>query len=130
MATTRCDEPTINTQDTMELALSPLTKEAVVIARLNPSDLLVLETNTSRYEFTVLNPVRREGLLTGGKLAAHLISVKWSGTIIKNIFSDIVDQKVLSCGSRAIFHLVKGCYPNNFLVTSPVLRLVLQRNTH
>ena len=130
MTITLSNELTTTKEPTMELASLPVTKEAVEVARLKPADLIVLETNASRYEFTVLDPVRREGLLTGGKLAARIVSVKWSGTVIKNTFDDFVDHKILSCGGRAIFHVVNGRYPNNFLVTSTIVRMVLQRDPH
>jgi hypothetical protein len=107
---------------------APLVKKAVEVSRLHYADLIVIETNTSRYEFTVLDPVMREGVLSGGSLAAHLVSVKWSGTVIKNAVSEFFDRKILSCGGRALFHVVNSSYPDNFLVTSPIVRMFLQRN--
>ena len=114
--------------DTAKLDVVPIAQKALEVARLHYADLIVIETNASRYEFTVLDPVMREGVLSGGLLGARYVSVKWSGTVIKNVLNDFFDRKVLSCGGRAIFHVVNGHYPNNFLVTSPIVRMFLQRD--
>ena len=114
--------------DTAKLDATPMAKNALDIARLQYADLIVIETGTSRYEFTVLDPVMREGVMRGGVLDAPFVSVKWTGTVIKSAMSDFFDRKVLSCGGRAVFHIVNAPSPHNLLVTSTIVRLFLQRN--
>ncbi|NOT60359.1 MAG: hypothetical protein HOP19_09060 [Acidobacteria bacterium] len=111
---------------TAKLDGTPIAKKTLEVARLHHADLIVIETHTSRYEFTLLNPVMREGVLSGGVLEARIVSVKWSGTVIRSALNDFFDRKILSCGGRALFHVVNGRYPNNFLVTSPIVRLFVQ----
>jgi hypothetical protein len=46
--------------------------------------------------------------------------------MMKGTPSEQIDRRLLLCGGRAIFHVVHGAYPNNFLMTSTILGLSLQ----
>jgi hypothetical protein len=128
---TLSNEWTLAHDDTANLALrvpaAVSDTAALEVARLRSADVILIETRSSVYTFTLFDPAMRQGWLSGGLLETKAVIVKWSGTVIKNAPGEQLDRKLLLCGGRAIFHIVHGSFPNNFLVTSTILRLSLQR---
>jgi len=99
----------------------------LVMAHLRSTEVIVIETKSSTYTFTLLDPVTRRGLLRGGLLGAGALSVKMSGMIFKDTPEGQFEQTTLCCGGRAIFHITSGSMQNNYLVTSIILGLTRQQ---
>lgn len=104
------------------------TANEVAFNELNPTDRLLLKTKNSQYEFFILDPVEKRGLLAGGSLGNQQREAILMGTLAENTKSLYSDCPVVKLGDRVLFALVDTGEAESFFTTG-VLELVHERVT-
>lgn len=96
------------------------------LAALGSGDHILIETLNSRYEFSVLDPVSGQGLLSGGTLGSD---VQWAFLVgaLDDQSRDSVELACLKTDSRALFYLET---PLGFrsLILSKIARIIHTRS--
>jgi hypothetical protein len=75
--------------------------QGIISEYLYGIDRLSLQTLKSNYQFTVIDPFNRKGLLTGGVLGSQRLEAVLAGTI--SVDSTDFDSSELKPGRRAVF---------------------------
>jgi len=92
----------------------------IAIYDLKARDKLLIQTQHSTYCFTVIDPVRMSGFLSGGVLLNRQHVAFFKGALIGDGFKAEGDSSSLTVDSRAIFYLEEN---RDHLITSAVTRL-------
>ena len=104
------------------------TANEVAFNELKPTDRLLLKTKNSQYEFFILDPVEKRGLLAGGSLGNQQREAILMGTLAENTKSLYSDCPVVKLGDRVLFALVDTGDAETFFTTG-VQELVHERVT-
>jgi hypothetical protein len=97
----------------------------LLLKDLRMSDSLTIQTEYSTYAFLVTDPVQKAGILTGGKLKRHMMSV-----ILVGVLDDREDRGTvgdepgrLRTGAQAVFYL-KSAEGVRRITTSPIKKIL------
>jgi len=99
----------------------------ISLSDLGSGDVIVIETQNSRYEFSVLDPLSGHGLLSGGSLASD---VQWAflvGALDDRSGDAAVDLACLKTDARALFYL-ETLMGFRSLILSKVIRIIHTRS--
>jgi len=99
--------------------------KSIEFDKLSRSDTISVQTTKSNYQFSVLDPSNRKGLLSGGSLGDHAIEAFLSGMVSDD--SRDFDTAELKTGGRAVF-FVESKKSVRRLITSMVTDLAVERN--
>jgi hypothetical protein len=102
-----------------------ITYKSIEFDKLSCADTISVQTVKSTYEFSLLDPSNRKGLLSGGSLGNHAIEAFLSGTVSPD--SRDFDMAELKTGARAIF-FVESKKSVRRLITSVITDLSVARN--
>lgn len=94
---------------------------------LSNEDEISVQTQGSKYQFSVQDRSTRKGLLSGGKLGNHQIEAVITGTVSED--HDDFDSNVLRTGSRAVFFIVESHNRVRRIITSVVTDIALVHRT-
>lgn len=100
------------------------TYKSIDFDKLTRADTISVQTMKSSYQFSVLDPCNRKGLLSGGSLGDHAIEAFLSGMVFDN-HRDF-DTAELKTGGRAIF-FIESRKSVRRLITSVVTDLAVVR---
>jgi len=101
-----------------------VTYKSIDFDKLTRADTISVQTMKSSYQFSVLDPCNRKGLLSGGSLGDHAIEAFLSGTVSDN-HRDF-DTAELKTGGRAVF-FIESKKSVRRLITSVVTDLAIVR---
>ncbi len=97
--------------------------EVVNLDSLRPRDYLIIHTENSVYRFTIIDPEKRQGLLTGGSLGYHRIKATLEATIPTDAAEGIGKAMTVREHSRIVF-IVPSEKKTERLVTSLIIKLI------
>src|SRR5215471_15758091 len=80
-----------------------VTCKSIDFDKLTGADTISMQTMKNSYQFSVLDPGNRKGLLSGGSLGDHAIEAFLSGTVSDN--HQDFDTAELKTGGRAVFFI-------------------------
>ena len=98
--------------------------KTIGLDRLCKGDRVSVQTQRSRYEFSVLDASTQRGTLTGGALGNQILEVFLCGTISKDRTDS--DSRKLKTGGRAVFFIDQK-HKAQRLVTSPITDIAIVR---
>lgn len=75
---------------------------------LSADDRVVIRTKNSSYNFLVINPAHRQGMLSGGKLGDSPRSAVLIECLSDDKENTAAGPRVLKPGSRALFYLMSA----------------------
>jgi hypothetical protein len=101
-----------------------VTEKSIAFDKLSRSDTISMQTAKSNYQFSVLDPSMRIGLLSGGSLGDDAIEAFWTGMISEDRRD--FDQDELKTGARAVFFIESKASVKR-LITSTVTDLSVAR---
>ena len=94
----------------------------ITFNELRANDSLLIETRNSTYNFSIVDPKSRLGVLSGGALSDHAEDATLIGVKLESGAVDS-DTSRLTTHSRALFYLhISGCFRS--LTTSVITSLV------
>lgn len=96
--------------------------EEVNLDDLRAKDYLIINTENSVYRFTIIDPEKRYGLLTGGSLGYHRIKATIEATIPTDSPEGISKVKTIREHSRIVF-IIPSEKTTERLVTSLIMKL-------
>jgi len=110
----------------MELAVcdvytTGVESQGIISEYLYGIDRLSLQTRKSNYQFRVIDPFNRKGLLTGGVLGDQVLEAVLTGTISED--STDFDSSELKPGRRAVFFVANDDLVQR-LTTSVITEIV------
>jgi hypothetical protein len=97
----------------------------LLLKDLRMSDSLTIQTEYSTYAFLVTDPVQRAGILTGGKLKRHMMSVILVGVLDEREDRGRAGDEPgrLRTGAQAVFYL-KSAEGVRRITTSPIKHIL------
>jgi|SRR6185503_10286776 len=98
--------------------------KVIELDRLSKGDRVSVQTQRSRYQFSVLDASTQRGTLTGGALGNQILEVFLCGTISEDRTDS--DSSELKTGSRAIF-FIDLKHEAQRLITSPITDIAIVR---
>jgi len=101
-----------------------VTEKSIAFDKLSRADTISMQTKKSNYQFSVLDPSNRKGLLSGGSLGDDAIEAFWTGMVSED--SRDFDTDELKTGGRAVF-FVESKTSIRRLITSTVTDLAVAR---
>ncbi|HEY3135485.1 MAG TPA: hypothetical protein VGL29_05485 [Blastocatellia bacterium] len=96
----------------------------IALDELHEADTLSVQTKESKYQFSVLDPSRRMGTLTGGVLGHEIFNAYLSGTMSGD--NTNFDSRELKTGARALFFIDLRNSARR-LITSVITDIVLDQ---
>lgn len=81
---------------------------SVALDNLSADDRVVIRTKNSSYNFLVINPAHRQGMLSGGKLGDSPRSAVLIECLSDDKENTAAGPRVLKPGSRALFYLMSA----------------------
>ena len=101
-----------------------VTCKSIDFDKLTRADTISVQTMKSSYQFSVLDPCNRKGMLSGGSLGDHAIEAFLSGMVSDN--HQDFDTAELKTGGRAVF-FIESRKSVRRLITSVVTDLAVVR---
>ena len=98
--------------------------KAIMLDQLCKGDKVSVETRRSTYQFSVSDPSRRRGTLSGGALGSQVLDVFFSGTMSEDTTDP--DPSELKTGARALF-FIELEHHAQLMITSPITGVELVR---
>ena len=97
----------------------------LLLRDLRTSDSVTIQTEYSTYAFLVTDPVQKAGILTGGKLKRHMMSVILVGVLDEREDRGRAGDEPgrLRTGAQAVFYL-KSAEGVRRITTSPIKHIV------
>jgi len=90
----------------------------LALNELNATDTIRLETKNHKYEFVVLDPAGKRGLLSGGSVGDNQREAILIGSMAKNTKGFDCDNQVVKMGDRVLFGIITDKEPESFFTTS------------
>jgi hypothetical protein len=103
-----------------------VTEKTIAFDTLSRADTISMQTTKSNYQFSVLDPSIRKGLLSGGSLGDDTIEAFWTGMISEDRRDFDTDE--LKTGARAVF-FVESKASIRRMITSTVIDLSVARTS-
>jgi len=101
-----------------------VTEKEIAFDRLRRADTICMQTTRSNYQFSVIDPSIRKGLLSGGSLGDDTIEAFWTGMVSED--NGDFDEDKLKTGARAVFFVESRACIRRF-ITSTVTDLDVAR---
>ena len=84
---------------------------------LSAADEIAIQTNNSHYQFLLIDPSEKRGILSGGSLGDRQREAILVGTLAYNTNAFAIDSPVMRVGDRVLFCLIDGNEAENFFTT-------------
>ncbi len=94
-----------------------------VVTDLNSADTILIHTANSTYRFSLIDPVRGSGILTGGVLGTCIVRATLIGLAMGSTENNEGSIEELIAGARAIF-LIGSSKAVRRVRTSPIAKVV------
>lgn len=101
------------------------TDKAIAFDDLCRRDRISVQTKKSNYQFSVLDPSNRKGMLTGGLLGDQIIEAVFTGTISED--KSAFNSSELKTGARAVF-FVESKNQVRRLITSVITDIAIAKD--
>lgn len=99
--------------------------KAIAFDDLSRADRISVDTKKSNYQFSVLDPAERKGILTGGWLGDETVEAFLSGTMSDD--NSDFSSTGLKTGGRAVFFIETDSHIHR-VITSLITDLALSRS--
>lgn len=90
----------------------------------DPGDTIIIETLNSRYTFSIVDPAKGQGMLSGGTLVDRPVVAFLTGSLDESRDGLAVDSDRIKIGARVLFYFDTGSGTKS-LILSKVIRLTL-----
>jgi hypothetical protein len=91
--------------------------EEIALIGLSATDEITIRTKNSQYQFLLIDPSEKRGLLSGGLLGGRQREAILVGTLANKTKSFAIDSPVVKVGDRVLFCLIDGNEAENFFTT-------------
>jgi hypothetical protein len=102
--------------------------DGLALSDLKATDRLRLETKNHRYEFELVDPAEKRGLLSGGTVGDKPREAVLVGSMAKNTSGFDCDKLIVRMGDRVLFGIITDDKLQSFF-TSGVRRLTVIRGS-
>jgi hypothetical protein len=90
-------------------------------------DEVVIQTENSTYGFLIIDPDKRHGVLTGGRVGNRPRHAVFTDAFVASLDDEVESSHDLSVGARALFYIL-SLGQTELLATSPIQKIGVIRN--